>query len=1684
LLIAAGLALAVVGWEQLLHALVGHVEPGGTALATLVHLVRDSLLAWPLAFGAVTVGYREARRIGALGSRTRAVVTRAGVLSWKLCVCLAPGVAAHGAVDRWFTTNFAGTVLAPGTRGHRTVAAVAQEPRTLAGQLAHVARDAATAELFAFALLLVCFSVVARRARSNAAPPAARRARLRRRISVTMASASAVGLVAGVVTYIPAGAQVNGLAVPSPDPHCGPSSSAPMRSYNVDAINVPITLNRFGVHDPFGFMYTLDQNEQATVNFANAAVKNPSMLSVGVQDDLLQPLVIRANLGDCLTINLRNDLTNGYDVNLQGYTQNVIPDVSMQIQGVAETVANYGSEVGNNPNSFASHNKSAPNHTVTYSVFVDPSLGEGAHAFHSHGQDRELQNHGLFGSLVAEPTGSQWFDPFTGANMTTAPGGASGSQAMIVPSNGPSFREFVPIYHEVGDPKAFTSPGGFPLDINNQPLIPSKAPFCPGGGTCPTDNDPFTTAYAPCTKAINYRSECFFTRMLSVFNAGLPTDESQGYGSYTHGDPATPIFMAYLGDPMKTRLVNGGTEMGHVHHMHGGAIRWRRNPGADSGNDISGGLEKTPDQNAQSIRLDSQTIQPGETYNLEHECGAGGCQQVPGDFLFHCHIAHHYVAGMWGFYRTFDTFQNGGNATLNGGGQGLTLMPLPGRTQRPGAVTSDQLLGRTIPTTGGNKTVVLQSQLTDPSTQIALESLVENQLPPQGVPVDSQDAAVWNWAKSTNASNQPVYQTEPVTTSCWANFCDQADAGKRLPILFNPTNGRYAWPLLRPHLGHRPPFTGNAHTGAPWLGENVAGTQNDGLCPANAPPRTYNVTAVSHALQETSSANGADTDPNGQLFVLNQNVPKVTNTNFTPLAIRANVGDCVAVSLSSQLNPTTETGNPSKVNMHIHFVQFDPQASDGVITGLSFEQSIKPFSTEGRTLSAQAVAGATSLAVSSTARLQAGEYIAVGQGLPDIEFDKVTAINTTANTLTLQNPLAATHAFGESAGVEFVRYRWYPDVDSGTVFWHDHVDGIHSWGHGLFGGLVIEPPGCSWLDPTTGKPVDSGPIVDIACPSTASVGAGQSGSFREVMLWLHNDLRSNITSQGNAPDPQGCNMGSFNLRAEPFKERTNPGPTVDFAQGTSVTFNGNQSQGCPAFGLAQDPYTFSSVTYGDPYTPMLRAYPGDPVVIRTIGLVERIGALRITGHRFRPERFNTNGKLEDTGTTGISERFDYVLDGGAGGPMHLPGDYLYYSTLTKEFASGAWGLFRVFGSQQSSLETLPGRSAPPSGPGFPFLTTTGKAPPMASSPGNPCPSSAPQRNYSVAAFGATLPKKDAPDGSGVIYSLTSDEAAIQAGTKPVVPMVLRANAGDCLNITLRNDLSASSKPITFNWGSGQTRVGITPALMPFDPQGSYGVAVGLNPDSSVDPGSSYTYRFYADQELGTTVFLNFANQSQQIHGAYGSIVIEPPGSTYTNPDGTASSGAGLTLDIHNSSGSFREMALLEQSTDREFSRSIMDYYNIIHPGEAALNYTNAPVTKVTEHSINLNFNKTVDQSEAFANGVLQDPLSPVNHFFAAAGDPLRVRFAEPVGSQPAVFSFDGHCWPWEPLMPGSQVLCARSILPGETIDARIIGGAGGPDHSPGDWFFSDHRQPVSDNGLWGILTVCPSASACNIKPLG
>ena len=92
-------------------------------------------------------------------------------------------------------------------------------------------------------------------------------------------------------------------------------SDTPVREYNVVAINVVITLNRFLDHDPHGRMFVLEE-ESARVRREEAQNRTArgssaeSAVSLGLQGDAIQPLTIRVNQGECLRVNLTNNLVD------------------------------------------------------------------------------------------------------------------------------------------------------------------------------------------------------------------------------------------------------------------------------------------------------------------------------------------------------------------------------------------------------------------------------------------------------------------------------------------------------------------------------------------------------------------------------------------------------------------------------------------------------------------------------------------------------------------------------------------------------------------------------------------------------------------------------------------------------------------------------------------------------------------------------------------------------------------------------------------------------------------------------------------------------------------------------------------------------------------------------------------------------------------------------------------------------------------------------------------------------------------------------------------------------------------------------------------------------------------------------------------------------------------------------
>ena len=611
----------------------------------------------------------------------------------------------------------------------------------------------------------------------------------------------------------------------------------------------------------------------------------------------------------------------------------------MHIDGLEYDVTSSGDQLGSNTSSAV-----AQGQTVHYRYYVpDDRREEGGHYIHPGPGHRALVDHGLFGSFIVEPPGSTYWDASnvgqpleSGWEAIIKPGAIDA--ACVVGSQDPTcgFREAVLLHHEFGnDNETLTDKFGAKL-----PLV-----------------DDTTGSYRPGEFALNYRSEPFRHRLLD-----FPKEKSHAYSSYTFGEPATPMMRGYLADPTKIRLMHVGAEKFHIYHLHGGGDRWRFNPVADPAYDYADtGLEQGPgDHLSPSQRLDSQSIGPGESYNVEIEGGAGGVQQSAGDFLYHCHIAKHYVSGMWSFWRVYDTLQP-------------DLVPLADRPLPPTAVDSTGLIGRTI----GNTKITSKN----------LDSWIRPQLPPSGVPGDGADATVMDW-KVAGTSSKPLYLGAPADPTVYTDsprgFSGQPNllaidqthmVGNRPAILVQPGQRQTGVPVAA--HAHRHPTTRSPPTGtAVRRGSVRTPTSPRRRAPIRRPggrtacarpgapcaPTTWSRSPSRSAVRRPSSTPTARSSCSPR-----------TRTGSSPTATGASPWPSVPTRGTASRSPsptrcrTTRRSTAfSKVSMHIHHVQFDVQGSDGVSAGYAYEHSVRPYQVGLRTLTSAAAKGTTTLHLSST----------------------------------------------------------------------------------------------------------------------------------------------------------------------------------------------------------------------------------------------------------------------------------------------------------------------------------------------------------------------------------------------------------------------------------------------------------------------------------------------------------------------------------------------------------------------------------------------------------------------------------------------------------------------------------------------------------------------------------------------
>ncbi|WNM56532.1 multicopper oxidase domain-containing protein [Candidatus Nitrospira allomarina] len=1463
--------------------------------------------------------------------------------------------------------------------------------------------------------------------------------------------------------------------------------TAPVRNYDVSAINVEISLNQWLDYYP-GYMYALtgniDKIREEEAKNAEAREKeghvDPGAVNNGIQDQWIQPLVIRGNQGDCVKVTLRNQLEFG-------------EEVSLHINGSDMVMSQTGQPaLTTNPDSVATEGQA-----IEMEWYIHPDTQEGGKQFHTFSNDRELTVMGLFGVFVVEPRGSNYYEPLGTGPATEA---TSGWQVMIDNGDGPDFREFVLIYHEVGD-EAFR-----PVNKHGD-FLPQR--------------DPLTDAYRPGARALNYRSEPFGINNMHVQHEYFGfEDESMAYSSYTFGDAAPTIPRSYLGDPAKFRIVHGGSEVFHSHHPHGGSIRWQRSPRATQMPVWSTGQNgpvKFPVIRTKSDRVDVEVIGPSEALDLETECGSGLCQWLAGDFLFHCHVAHHYVAGMWGYWRVYNSLQEPGvqNDVM------APLRELPdrlGRIHKP--VTSDQLVGKTVNWFGKQFKIVGKGKSdwkADPAV-VNIKDWVEMQLSNQGKPGHKDDEAgqmkaydatvmdwVWDGSKAMS-EKEPTLGENPKYRPEWQGY----KAGERRAIWFEPSTGKVAWPWLTPHFGKRAPFS-NDHNPAPWLEMirlNPDGTRSVepakagengswSLCPDRAGSQDYKVHFIKLPI-ELSAAEGKEpaiVDPNGLLYVVHEEEEEVraNNDKKFPLVVRANVYDCIDWTLTSEwLDDDITNFQSSKINTHFHFFQFDNQASDGVISGFSYEQSMRPFtqfekkSDKGlpvpmnAKVTKAAKKGDKTLEVSNAKQYHVGIPILIGaDNVKGQEVRRIVKIN--GNTLTFAQPLKNAHPVKDIVTVEYVRQRFWVDADVGSVFWHDHAFGGTTWPHGAVGTMIAEPFGSTWHDPKTGKRIRSGPVADIH--AVERVGHDVAGSFRELMVHIMDTVPHtvNIVTAGNPP-------------GQPVDVALEAGRTVSFIMPpndrikmTPMPFlNGGTHTTGGAFNFRAEPFAqrlvnnpdpsklFSSAVHGDPSTAMIRAYLGDAIVFRLIDVtMNESNVFTLSGHTFWSERYAQEANRKHSLHIGIAERYDLVIPE-AGGPRHQAGDYMFFNGRSSKFSEGSWGLIRVLDKPVGDLQPLPNKAYGKEG--MPERLPV-------------CPKGAPVKSFSVVAldhpgmsFNNNAPetievdferKIELRNPEAKIYVLEDEVQKVGSDVQPM-PLTLRANVGDCLQVKLTNKLK-------------EGRASFSAFGLAFDPKDSQGLNLGNNPgDQTVAPGESRMYTYYADPFNGETQTLvwDWGNVSMNPrNGLFGGIIIGPKGSQYRDPktgedislknSWNADVIVDRTIQGNESRVSYRDVALYFQDEDNIIGTSFMPYVQNV-AGLTGVNYRAEPYLHREEAGCSLGRMFQPCQVDK-----PQDPATPVIE--AHAGDKVRIHVFGASSEQNGMFTVEKHEWPIEPFLPGADMISTVEFSGSEGLDV-FLPSAGGRWSLTGDYVWSNGRLPYSQSGQWGYLRVLPDTDQ-RIQPL-
>jgi DNA-binding beta-propeller fold protein YncE len=300
LLLALLLAFGVIGWEHLYHSVVLGLGDENAA-GHFAHVLRDGLLAFPLALVAVVGGLWLGRRFGLLA--------RAGSVSVGFGLLLVPSVGVHNATDNALSHGHGASL-------HDHAAAGGLEASTgFGGLLLHGLRDAAVAEFAAFPLMLLGLVLVGR-AVSSRRPAGPRLALVAASVALLVLAFGGSGFASGAANvhtfhltdnpgnWFDAGAEIAGtrsLAVVAPGDtvrfNVAPPESQELHTatsllWPTGAANMPFTQHR-------AFRGTVETQLITPGLYVFLCKLHPFMLGATVVDD---PATPELDLGQTVTL--------------------------------------------------------------------------------------------------------------------------------------------------------------------------------------------------------------------------------------------------------------------------------------------------------------------------------------------------------------------------------------------------------------------------------------------------------------------------------------------------------------------------------------------------------------------------------------------------------------------------------------------------------------------------------------------------------------------------------------------------------------------------------------------------------------------------------------------------------------------------------------------------------------------------------------------------------------------------------------------------------------------------------------------------------------------------------------------------------------------------------------------------------------------------------------------------------------------------------------------------------------------------------------------------------------------------------------------------------------------------------------------------------------------------------------